>query len=126
MARLSSVLRSVAVGRIAFQCPGCGTAHVVPVLESESPHWDFNGDFEKPTLYPSLLITHFLISELGKLQYIEWYERGMPNRKGERFDGVEITCHSFVTAGFIEFLKDSTHKLAGQTVPLPDFDYGAW
>jgi hypothetical protein len=27
-------------------------------------------------------------------------------------------CHSWVRAGRIQFLKDSTHKLAGQTVPL--------
>lgn len=27
-------------------------------------------------------------------------------------------CHSFVKASRIEFLSDSTHKLAGQTVPL--------
>lgn len=33
-------------------------------------------------------------------------------------------CHSFVRDGKIEFLSDSTHKLAGQTVdlpPLPDW-----
>jgi hypothetical protein len=40
------------------------------------------------------------------------------------FDPSNITmaprCHSFVTDGKIEFLNDSTHKLAGQTVPLPD------
>jgi hypothetical protein len=28
-------------------------------------------------------------------------------------------CHSFVRDGHIEFLTDSTHKLAGQTVVLP-------
>ena len=28
-------------------------------------------------------------------------------------------CHSFVTDGRIQFLTDSTHTLAGQTVPLP-------
>jgi hypothetical protein len=29
-------------------------------------------------------------------------------------------CHSFVRAGRIEFLNDSTHALAGKTVDLPD------
>jgi hypothetical protein len=29
-------------------------------------------------------------------------------------------CHSFVRGGMIEFLGDSTHDLAGQTVPVPD------
>ena len=31
-----------------------------------------------------------------------------------------IRCHSFVRSGRIEFLSDSTHALAGQTVDLPD------
>lgn len=30
-------------------------------------------------------------------------------------------CHSFVTAGRIQFLADSKHKLSGQTVELPDW-----
>jgi hypothetical protein len=32
-------------------------------------------------------------------------------------------CHSFVTDGYICFLPDSTHSLAGQTVPLPDWPH---
>jgi len=30
----------------------------------------------------------------------------------------DARCHSFVTEGKIKFLKDSTHKLAGETVDL--------
>jgi hypothetical protein len=33
---------------------------------------------------------------------------------------VHHCCHSFVTNGKIQFLADCTHKLAGQTVELPD------
>jgi Family of unknown function (DUF6527) len=33
-----------------FHCPGCGRGHGYHV-----PHWDFNGDLEKPTFTPSLL-----------------------------------------------------------------------
>jgi hypothetical protein len=33
--------------------------------------------------------------------------------------GVDHRCHSFVVDGQIQFLGDCTHKLAGQTVPLP-------
>jgi hypothetical protein len=29
-------------------------------------------------------------------------------------------CHYFIVAGQIQFCKDSRHKLAGQTVDLPD------
>ncbi len=34
----------------------------------------------------------------------------------------ERVCHLHLTAGRIQFLADSTHKLAGQTVDLPDFE----
>lgn len=30
-------------------------------------------------------------------------------------------CHYFIRDGMIQFCADSKHKLAGQTVPLPDF-----
>jgi hypothetical protein len=33
-------------------------------------------------------------------------------------------CHYFIRAGNIEHCGDSTHALAGQTLPLPDFP--AW
>lgn len=55
--------------------------------------WTFNGDFERPTFTPSISI------------------------KG---DDKSPTCHSHVRDGRIQFLADSTHALAGQTVDLPD------
>jgi hypothetical protein len=33
-------------------------------------------------------------------------------------------CHYFITGGLIQFCSDSTHALAGQIVPLPDFPEG--
>lgn len=33
-----------------------------------------------------------------------------------------VVCHSFITDGKIQFLNDCSHKLAGQTVDLPDID----
>jgi hypothetical protein len=52
---------------------------------------------DKPTFTPSLLVSK---------------------------DYPESRCHSFVTEGQIRFLADSHHKLAGQTVDLPDWDGG--
>lgn len=72
--------------KILFECPGCGYAHVI------DNRWTFNGDFEKPTFKPSILV------------------------QGEN------RCHSFVTDGEIKFLKDCSHDLAGKTVSLPDLD----
>lgn len=59
--------------------------------------WSFNGDLERPTIRPSVLC---------------------------RAPGAPIpVCHSFVTDGRIEFLADSSHALAGQTVNLLDTDW---
>jgi hypothetical protein len=66
-------------------------------LHAPDDRWTFNNDLEKPTFTPSLLV--------------KWKSK----------DG-EMTCHSFVTNGIIQFLPDSTHKLSGQSVPLPDID----
>jgi hypothetical protein len=88
---------------LVFDCPGCAAGFgphsgrkYVPV---EGPKaWGFNGDLERPTLTPSILL---------------------------RFDHADrepFVCHSFVREGRIQFLPDSTHPLAGQTVELPDIE----
>lgn len=86
-----------------FHCPGCAEWDE-PGSHLHSTHtvdrtWTFNGDVEKPTLSPSVLVT-------GQF----WV------------DGVkaERRCHSFVRDGRIEFLGDCTHALAGRTVDLPE------
>lgn len=80
-----------------FECPGCKEAHMVRVFSSKpETGWTFNGDFEKPTIRPSILVN-------GNLE--------CPN---------EPRCHSFVTDGMIQFLDDCTHELKGQTVKLED------
>jgi hypothetical protein len=38
---------------------------------------------------------------------------------GQAGDNFRVICHTFIKAGMIEFLGDCTHKLKGQTVPLP-------
>lgn len=55
--------------------------------------WDFNGDFEKPTFRPSMLI----------------YPNNLHGRD-----------HFFVTKGKIEYLSDCEHSLAGRTVDMID------
>jgi len=55
--------------------------------------WTFNDSLDAPTFTPSYLA----------------------RRPGLR-------CHSFITDGSIRFLADCSHALAGQTVPLPEWD----
>lgn len=75
-----------------FQCPGCGYEHAFGLL-TEGGHHNFNMDFDHPTLSPSLL------------------NNFSPDR----------ICHSFIINGKIQFLGDCWHKLAGQTVDIPEY-----
>ena len=86
---------------LMFVCPGCDMYHGV---RQGDGGWTWNGDLERPTLSPSVLVT---------LSLPQW--KGIPDLQ-------HGTCHSFVRDGQIQFLTDSTHKLAGQTVPLPPVD----
>lgn len=74
-------------------CPGCRCGHFFP-----EGRWTFNGDSDRPTFNPSMLI---ITSDAAR--------------------GKVHLCHSFVRDGQIQFLSDCEHKLAGQTVELPDF-----
>lgn len=104
MSALGSKLQKLEGGKVAFKCPGCDQAHHVTVDGSRG--WTFNGDGDRPTFSPSVLV-----------------------RTGSAVDPAFIDkpgdpptiCHSFVTDGSIRFLDDCTHALAGQTVDLPDW-----
>lgn len=54
--------------------------------------WSWNGDAEKPTVNPSVLLTR----------------PGMRN-------------HLFIRDGKLQYLSDCTHELAGRTVEMVDF-----
>jgi hypothetical protein len=77
---------------LAFFCKGCNEYHRVPVTGSNA--WRFSGDFDSPTLAPSILVT----------------KPGDPAYK----------CHSFVTDGRIQYLSDCSHVLAGKTIDLEE------
>ncbi len=79
------------VERYRFRCPGCEFDHIIDET------WTWNGDRERPTFKPSVLV---------------------------RGGGSNVRCHSFVREGRIEFLKDCSHRLAGQTVDLPPIGEG--
>ena len=97
--------------RILFHCPGCECAHGPTV---EGPHaWQWNGSLDKPTFSPSILVRGTVPVTDDQVARI---------MAGEKIEPVPTVCHSFVRDGRIEFLSDCTHKLAGQTVPLPDRD----
>lgn len=100
-------------------CPGCGEAHRAQTIGTDGrpptgPCWDWDGNVDAPTISPSLLVGG-----------VQWAEDEPFHKPGHAVAaGASIVCHSFIRAGKWEFLTDSTHDLAGQTVPmvpLPDY-----
>lgn len=80
-------------GWITWHCPGCGHGHGVPVGVNR---WYWNGSQERPSIQPSVLVN------VGKA------------------NPMVPLCHVFITNGFINFLPDCTHALAGQVVEMED------
>lgn len=97
--RVSSVLQE-ADGMLFFECNGCGMPHGVNISRDCMPKWSFDGNYEKPTFSPSVLV-----------QY--------PYRMLENGEREQVICHSFVVNGSIQYLSDCTHHLAGKTIQLP-------
>lgn len=104
---------------VAFMCPGCKSLHVIKTKPGNGPSWTYNENPDAPTFSPSVLLRtgHFKQEHSGEC----WcdYNKARPNKEPD-FECVR--CHSFVRDGCIQFLKDSTHDLAGQTVDLPDIE----
>lgn len=97
-----------------FYCPGCKTDH--HFIEGR---WTFNGDVEKPTFSPSLLVRsgHYVPDHKGSC----WCTYNAENQDDPAPFKCTV-CHSFVTDGKIQYLNDCTHELAGQTVELGDME----
>ena len=122
MSAFGAKLRKAEGGMVLFRCPGCGNAHQVRVDAGFGPAWGFNGDGDRPTFTPSILVRggHYIHGQTPGNCYCDFQER-YPER--EPIAGKCFCCHSFVTDGKIQFLSDCTHELAGQTVDLPDWSF---
>ena len=81
-------------GMYYFWCEGCKCKHYIATGNNDCgfPIWKWNGNIEKPTIFPSI--------------------------KVESFDGKPTVCHSFINDGKIKYLSDCTHELANKTVDL--------
>jgi hypothetical protein len=99
MSKLESIEDYGVVVGYMFDCPGCGMAHALhihPFKNDNGASWRWNGDMEKPTFSPSILV---------RIQF-------------ERSDKPDIVCHSYVRDGMIQFLSDCSHSFAGKTVEM--------
>lgn len=88
---------------LGFRCPGCASTHYIQHGAEDGANWSWNGNLEKPTFTPSVLVTY-------------------PGKDAGQDGAPPAVCHSFVTDGRIQYLGDCTHVLAGQTVDLPPWE----
>lgn len=104
-------------GQCTFWCPGCEQGHTIAFGGAET--WTWDGNAEAPTFDPSVLaFPHEKLNEAGR----QLVDAGRGSELTDEHRTMTPRCHSFVRAGMIEYLADSTHALAGQTVrmvPLP-------
>jgi hypothetical protein len=86
----------------AHWCPGCEELHDYAVDQPfrNGARWSFSGPPDRPSFSPSMNIS------IG--------------------EPVEERCHYYLTVGVLQFCPDSTHALAGQSVPLPDIPQHIW
>lgn len=97
-------------GHYWFKCQGCGQRHTVQTKTgSLGTPWGFNGNVDRPTFTPSVLV------RWGKHADPKWQA---PDGQ-DHWSGI---CHFYVRNGFQEFLTDCTHALAGRTVVMPEIE----
>lgn len=123
MSALSARLRSLEGGRVAFWCPGCGEAHQIKVGAGDPPRWAFDGNVESPTFSPSILVrgVRLDMNDEALDRVLREYRLPADRERVLADNRINTVCHSFVRSGRIEFLRDCTHGLAGQTVDLPEW-----
>ena len=80
---------------LLFYCPGCQQYHAFVVERQMHPVWTWNGNLEKPTFTPSLLV----------------------------HGSTDKPCHLYVVNGQIQYLSDCFHDLRGQTVDMQQIDW---
>lgn len=101
--RISRFYVGDAIATLSAFCPACDFEHSFRVdLEGHGKWdnggqgaWTFNGDYTHPTFNPSM----------------------GANIRNQ--DGYHPRCHSYLRNGKWEYLGDSSHDLAGQTVDVP-------
>jgi len=113
MCQASTKLRRSEDG-FTFWCAGCGETHHIRVGVPGRPCWSFDGNVERPTFSPSILVSGLQSINDERGDWTGEYRRG-PDGKA-----LEMVCHSFISSGRMQFLADCTHALAGQTIDLPD------
>lgn len=111
---------------VTLRLPGPSGVMTLPVIlkgaRAGTGCWSWNGDVDKPTLRPSVLVTsghHVQGFDAAKdscwCKYYQAHPEEKPVFHCHR-------CHTWINDGQAQFLPDSTHEFANQTVALLDVD----
>lgn len=116
MNRVKPAMRELQIYALQFKCPGCDDWHSIYVADGmrQGPSWKWNGNLERPSFQPSLLVRSGHHVD-GKHPCWCDYRKEHPEKNAPTC----YICHSFITDGRIQFLSDCTHSMAGQTIELP-------
>lgn len=108
MGQVSSKMRR-GEGRYFHWCPGCKEMHPLP------DSWSFNGNLESPTFTPSFKHEGIKLVHDESGQWVEpfWQRDAAGNT-------IPFICHYIITNGQVAYCGDSSHSLAGKTVPMSD------
>jgi len=96
---------------------------VIPVMlhgnRDGTGKWSWNGDIDKPTLRPSLLVQSGHYAPNFKQDDSCWckYYKDHPDETPV-FNC--FRCHTWINDGKAQFLPDSTHEHSGKTLDLID------
>ena len=95
-------------GAFLFFCPGCGHDHVYYTGRSYiiRSRWEFNGDINNPTFYPSLS------NKWGKEADPKWQEPEDIHTPPDK--GWSGRCHLYVENGVINYCGDCSHDYNGK------------
>ncbi len=110
MNQVTNSLRRYA-GGFAHWCPGCEEMHKLP------DSWRFDGNLESPTFTPSFKHDGIQRVFVNGNWTGEWKRDAVGNT-------IPYMCHYVLTSGVLNFCADSTHALAGKSVPLPQLPDG--
>lgn len=86
--------------RAYFYCPACDTLHAFAIERpaGHEPCWRFDGNEDAPTFWDS---------------YLSYYTHPETKKR-------VTLCHLHLKAGRISYLNDCPHRMAGQTIDLPE------
>lgn len=103
--------------------PGPSRRLFIPVIikgtREGTGNWTWNGDTEKPTLRPSVLILSGHYDKNFKPGDSCWCTYYKENPDKEKVFHC-FCCHTWINDGQAQFLPDCSHEFAGKTLDLMD------